>query len=454
MLLNNFSFYKYIRPTWYFNRAPNFGETPYWVDYRKLDSHHQDLITYDTSYSCDEASLWDAAFQAWQKGILMHDGGLSLANSDRKPSVYDNYKFVKKYFNPAWLIYILVMRIFSFKNPIKEIVGFFKALNVKRENIYQVHEEHRGYNNYKAEIVTEKPTVSVILPTLNRYSYLKDAIEDLGKQEIKPLEIIVIDQTDDPDKAFYDQFDQLPLKLIFQDQKGQWLARNRAIQMSEGDYILMFDDDSRIDPDWVTEHLKALEYFKADISAGVSLSTVGAAIPENYSYFRWADQFDSGNALIKREVFEKVGLFDRQYDGQRMGDGEFGMRAYLAGYLSISHPYAKRIHLKVPVGGLRQMGSWDGFRPKKLFAPRPIPSVLFLFRKYFGKRLAILSLMNSVPPSIIPYKFKRNRIMLFFGALLSILILPIVFIQVMKSWKLSSVMIKEGDRIESLDPRK
>ena len=452
MLLEYFHFTKYIKPTWYFNLKPTMGNTPYWLEYDQLDENEKGVIEYDRSFDSQGASLLDAAFQAWNRGIMSHKPERALTHDKLTdhPSLADNYRFVRKYFNPAWTFYILLLRLISFHNPFKELQAFFKGAKTGKTNLFSPFHQHKGYTEYEAEILHQKPSVSIILPTLNRYKYLRDALLDLGNQTIPPCEIIVIDQTDNPDKSFYEQFPQLPLKLIFQDQKGQWLARNRAIQQSVGDYILMFDDDSRVDPDWTAEHLKGLEYFKADISAGVSLSTVGAAIPENYSYFRWADQFDSGNALIKRNVFEKVGLFDRQYDGQRMGDGEFGLRAYLSGFLSISNPYAKRIHLKVPSGGLRQMGSWDGFRPKKLLAPRPIPSVLFLFRKYFGRKLAIYSLLNSVPPSIMPYKFKRNKLMMLLGAVISIFVFPLVLFQVNKSWKLSSKMIFEGDKIEWL----
>jgi GT2 family glycosyltransferase len=90
-------------------------------------------------------------------------------------------------------------------------------------------------------------------------------------------------------------------------------------------------------------------------------------VPQNYSFFRVSDQIDTGNVLIKRDVFQTIGLFDRQFEKQRMGDGEYGLRAYLEGFLNVSNPYAKRLHLKVGTGGLRQMGSWDGFRPKKFF---------------------------------------------------------------------------------------
>ncbi len=453
MLLNYFHFIKYIKPTWYFNLKPIVGNTAYWVDYNKLSAEESALIVIDDKFQRESARVIDAGFQAWNKGIMCYDPAFAIQDSDLqdRPSLADNYRFVRKYYNPLWTIYILFLRIISFKNPFKEIAAFLKSRSTVAENLFGPHHQHSEYKNFEAKILTENPTVSIILPTLNRYKYLKDAIDDLGNQTIKPHEIIVIDQTDEPDKSFYEQFSDLPLKLIYQDQKGQWLARNRAIQQSTGDFILMFDDDSRVDPDWTAQHLKGLEYFNAQISAGVSLSTVGAAIPENYSFFRWADQFDSGNAMIKRDVFRKVGLFDRQYDGQRMGDGEFGLRAYLNGFHSISHPFAQRIHLKVSSGGLRQMGSWDGFRPKKLFSPRPIPSVLFLFRKYFGDKLAVYSLLNSVPPSIMPYKFKSSKPMLFLGAIVSLFIFPFVLLQVNISWRRATKMIVEGDKIEPLD---
>ena len=34
----------------------------------------------------------------------------------------------------------------------------------------------------------------------------------------------------------------------------------------------------------------------------------GSPVPKHYSHIRWGDQLDTGNVLIKRKVFEKVGL--------------------------------------------------------------------------------------------------------------------------------------------------
>ena len=99
------------------------------------------------------------------------------------------------------------------------------------------------------------------------------------------------------------------------------------------------------------------------------LPKIGSPIPGNYSFFRIADQLDTGNVLIKKHVFKKCGLFDRQFEKQRMGDGEFGLRSYKKGFISISNPVSKRVHLKVKTGGLRQLGSWDAFRPTNILGP-------------------------------------------------------------------------------------
>ena len=272
----------------------------------------------------------------------------------------------------------------------------------------------------------------------------------MEKQDYKNFELIVVDQSEPFEETFYDQF-SLQLHVIHQKEKALWLARNTAIEKAKSDFLLLFDDDSRINKYWISNHLKCLSFFDADISSGVSISTIGAEVPLHYSFFKISSQLDTGNVLIKREVFRKLGLFDRQFEKQRMGDGEFGLRAYLEGYLNISNPYADRLHLKVATGGLRQMGSWDAFRPKNIFAPRPVPSVLYFLRRYFGKKRSLFALLKTVPPSIMPYRFKKNKSMMVLGSFISIVLFPVILIQVIRSWSLASKKIKEGSIIKKLD---
>lgn len=445
-----FEFLKFVKPIWYFNLKAN-GEIPYFLDYNKLDEEHKRFLNLDEAYVSGEASLRDAAWQGIQKGLILKDPGLALDSKLMQGSlpVEDEYRFIKKYFNSNWLWYILLHRLLSLNNPFKEIFSFLKAVAVSRHDLYVNCPEYLDLTAKTARRLKNPPKVSVIIPTLNRYRYLKDALKDLEAQDYPNFEVIIIDQSDPFDENIYKER-TLCLFVERQQEKALWKARNRAVEISKGELILLYDDDSRVEADWISEHVRCMFYFDCDISSGVSLSVVGDKVPLSYNYYKWSDQIDTGNVLLTKDVFRKVGLFDRQFEKQRMGDGEFGARAYLEGFLNVSNPKAKRIHLKVSEGGLRQMGSWDGFRPTSFFAPRPVPSVLYFLRRYFGKRRTLRNLMIGIPLSILPYRFKAKKYLLIFYLPLILLATPLILFQAGRSWKIASRMIIEGPKIKKL----
>lgn len=404
----------------------------------------------DTCYKSLEAQKRDLAWRAFQCGFISTEkqNGIDVWTKIKLP-VEDEYRFFRKNFHKAWAYYVLLFRLFTLKNPFIELVAFAKTRSVKRENYTKHYFQYPSYHRFESQLLLQKPLISVIIPTLNRYDYLKDVFKDLENQTYKNFEVIVVDQTDPFREGFYKGWN-LDLHFWYQEEKALWKARNEAIKSAKGDYILLYDDDSLVDNDWIEQHLKTLDFFNADLSSGVSLSAVGGEVPDHYNFFRWSEQLDTGNVLLKKDVFKAIGLFDRQFEKQRMGDGEFGLRAYLAGYKNISNPKAKRIHLKVSQGGLRQMGSWDAFRSKKLFDPKPVPSVLYLSRKYYGNGKTLLMIIPSVLPSIVPYKWKSNKYLKLLSFLFLPVLLPLISFQVMKSWKLASKKLKQGSLIEKI----
>lgn len=412
------------------------------VDVEKLCGEDAKFVGIDAGYDSHEAAKWDAAYLGFYRGLIaVPESRLTLTGNS---TVADEYRFLKKYFSPLWGLAFLSMRCLSLRNPISEVRGFLKARDVPRVNVWS-----KMVEPLEPLDVTSSRRVSVVIPTLNRYEYLRDALNDLERQTHENFEVIVIDQSFPYEESFYDEF-ELNIRLIRQEDPALWRARNAAVRRSDADAILLFDDDSRVDPDWIARHLSCLDAYSADISSGVSLSTVGDKVPESYRNYRQADQLDTGNALVNRSVFEKVGLFDEQFEGQRMGDSEFGLRAFLAGFKIVSNPDAKRIHLKVESGGLRQMGSWDAFRPKSLFAPRPVPSVLYLLRKYFGNADAWKAIVVLIPPSVVPYRLKGNRYLRGLAYIGSILLFPLLIVQGVRSWREASQKLREGARIPTL----
>lgn len=440
-----FNFLQYLQPTHYFRLNRNELGSVFPI-VSNLPFELSESIPLDTSYQSLKAQNYDQSWRLIQKGYIGES--ITYQSFDRLPMV-DEYRFIRKNFHLAWVLYVFIIRLLSLNNPIAEFLAFFRTRGVKRVNEHSTPILQPDYAFFSSELIQNRPFVSIVIPTLNRYQYLKDVLQDLEKQDYTHFEVLVVDQSEPFQEDFYNDF-KLNIHLIFQKERALWLARNTAIKKSKGEYILLFDDDSRVDTDWVSQHLKALDFFGADLSSGVSISQQGSKVPENYAHFGISSQLDTGNVLLKKSIFRSIGLFDRQFEKQRMGDGEFGLRAYLEGFKNISNPHAKRLHLKVGSGGLREMGSWDGFRPKKWLDPRPIPSVLYLFRKYFGDKAAKWALLKTVPSSIIPYKYKQNSYLMLLGIVLSFFLLPLVLWQVSKSWKLASVKLKEGAKIEEL----
>lgn len=443
-----FNYLKYIRPIWYFHLRPEQDWCYFPTEKSVTESGFR--IEPDGGYQSEQACQRDLAWRVFQRGFISakKENGIDVWEEVQLP-VPDEYRFIRKNFHPVWAWYVLVIRLISFKNPFREIGGFWKSCNIKREDFSKNHFEYPAYESFQSPLIAQKPLVSVIIPTLNRYEYLRDVFKDLEKQTYKHFEVIVVDQTDDFNEHFYQGW-KLDLKYWYQQEKALWKARNEAVKSAQGEYILLYDDDSLMDPDWIEQHLKTLDFFEADLSSGVSISTVGAEVPVHYRFFRWSEQLDTGNVLLKKDIFRKIGLFDRQFEKQRMGDGEFGLRCYLAGYKNISNPRAKRVHLKVSQGGLRQMGSWDGWRPKTLLAPRPVPSVLYLSRKYFGNKAAFWLLLHQVFPSYVPYKFKKNRYLKLLSFLLLPFLLPLIVFQVSRSWVMAGKKLREGSKIGNL----
>ena len=98
------------------------------------------------------------------------------------------------------------------------------------------------------------PKVSVIIPVYNVAPYLRKCLDSVLSQTFFDMEIICIDDasTDDSPKILKDYAEQYPrIKLIsFATNQGVAVARNRGMDIAEGNYIGFVDADDWISPDF------------------------------------------------------------------------------------------------------------------------------------------------------------------------------------------------------------
>jgi glycosyltransferase involved in cell wall biosynthesis len=372
------------------------------------------------------------------------DSKMELYDEFEPISLFDNYIFIRKEFHSFWVVYVLVFRILSLKNPVLELNAFFRSRRVERA--VPKSDEFKKQDFKPKYQIPDSVGVSVIIPTLNRYDYLFDVLRQLEKQTFKNFEVIIVDQSEPFKSEFYNQF-ELNIKLVRQNKPGLWKARNTGVLKAINDLVLFCEDDISIENDWIDQHRTCLAIFDADISSGMFYPE-NEKRPKKDEIYRIAYQFSSANSMVRRKVFEKIGLFDLQFEGKRMGDGEFGLRAYQEGFNSIFNPFASCLDLKASKGGLREFGSWDSLRSKSLFAPKPNPSVLYLIRKYFGKYNALFYVCKTIPFNLTSYNLKRNPYARLWSLFKFILFFPFWFTLILKSWRLSTTMVQDGDKIQ------
>ena len=163
------------------------------------------------------------------------------------------------------------------------------------------------------------PKVSVIIPTHNRAEFLHSAITSVLNQTFQDFEIIIIDDaSNDHSREVIANFNDARIKVRHnQVSKGAAGSRNIAIMNSNCEYIAFLDDDD----EWLPEKLKiqaclldnsppevggvCTGYFTIEKSGRI-LSTVN---PEMIDLSK-GNPIATSSILLRRECFEKCGMFD------------------------------------------------------------------------------------------------------------------------------------------------
>ncbi len=86
--------------------------------------------------------------------------------------------------------------------------------------------------------------ISVIIPTYNRYSFLKKAVSSVLNQSLKEFELIIVDDGScDGTKDLIRSFEDPRIRYFYQENRGVSASRNKGIIESRGDVIAFLDSD-------------------------------------------------------------------------------------------------------------------------------------------------------------------------------------------------------------------
>lgn len=162
--------------------------------------------------------------------------------------------------------------------------------------------------------------VSIIIPCYNQGAYIQEAINSVKAQTYTDWEIIIVN--DGSNDAFtlkeLRYLKETGLMVIDTPNKGVSAARNTAIKVSSGEFILPLDADDKIAPQYLEEAVKLMnekaevklvysdcEYF--GIMSGLSpvpLFSVEGMLKENLIF---------NSAIIRKSTAIEVGGYDESF---------------------------------------------------------------------------------------------------------------------------------------------
>jgi len=220
------------------------------------------------------------------------------------------------------------------------------------------------------------PDLSIIIPTLDRGKLLAATVQQVLQQRFQDYEIWVVDQSDETAAAAIRQSLDATcadphLHYLHLSRKGLPNARNEGLVRATGRIVLFLDDDVLLlDDTFLDAHMQA--YIDPDVGGvtgrviertvrnnarrTTSRITVGGRTVSNLSGTEPVrlGTLKGLNMSFRREVFDYVGGFDRNYVGTALlEEADLSTRVARDGWVLLFAPKAELVHLSAPSGGVR-----------------------------------------------------------------------------------------------------
>lgn len=167
---------------------------------------------------------------------------------------------------------------------------------------------------------SDLPFVTVVVPVLNAAARTERTLSALSAQSYPEdrFEVVVVDNgsTD----ATREVVGRYPARLIEEEIRSPYAARNAGIRAARGDIVALLDVNCCPAPEWLERGVAALESTSADLAGGkvsftYSPERTAAELFDSVSNvkmetsIRERSMAKTGNLFVRRRVFDEIGLF-------------------------------------------------------------------------------------------------------------------------------------------------
>ena len=174
-----------------------------------------------------------------------------------------------------------------------------------------------------------RPIASIIIPARNAAAMLDSTIPSVLKEVGQNnIEVIIVNDGCDEETARLASV--YPVRVIDGNGAGPAAARNIGVRSSSGENLIFLDADCRVQPGWLSVHLRTHALYNGLLAVGGSIcmdpdASFWARCDHFCSWYNvnpglaagWVPNHTPANLSIGRKTFEKVGPF--QEDLPRAG---------------------------------------------------------------------------------------------------------------------------------------
>lgn len=223
--------------------------------------------------------------------------------------------------------------------------------------------------------------VTIIIPNYNGLKFMEPCFKALRAQSDQNFELLVVDNGSTDGSVNWLKDHEIP-SIFLEENTGFSGAVNVGIRESVTPYVILLNNDTEPEPDYVREMVKAIErsprifsvsskmiqLYHKDLmdDAGDMYSLLGWAYQrgvgqKSSGYKRACRVFSAcaGAAIYRREVFDKIGVFDEDHFAY-LEDIDVGYRAKICGYENWYCPKAVVYH----VGSGTSGSKYNSFKVK------------------------------------------------------------------------------------------
>ena len=217
---------------------------------------------------------------------------------------------------------------------------------------------------------------TIVIPNYNGMKYIGNCLASLYENSLVEFDVIVVDNASNDGSLAYirEKFPQVKV-ICNEKNEGFSVAVNQGIKASRTEYVILLNNDTCADRNFVVELEKAMEKDEAVFSAGAkhismkdmeSLDDAG----DYYCALGWAfargkgkkaQKFTkscpvfascAGAAIYRKSILDKIGLFDEAHFAY-FEDIDIGYRARINGYKNVFVPTAVVYHAGSATSGSR-----------------------------------------------------------------------------------------------------